>query len=130
MVTAQPPPRDPVTFVQGRRERLVGQYTFPVAARESVLGWVTASLGATIRQMERFVDTLPDSTWHNYLCSRGNSVALLSISDHVQLPGKIIVTVSTDLRRIWRLTRLVGDVRLSLAIARLLRDNGGVVIEG
>jgi hypothetical protein len=78
--------------------------------------------------MERFVDTLPDSTWHNYLCSRGKSVALLSISDHVQLPGKIVVTVSTDLRRIWRLSRLVGDFRLSFAVARVLRDNGGVAI--
>jgi hypothetical protein len=79
--------------------------------------------------MERFVDDVPDSTWHNYSCSRGNAVALLSISDHVQLPGKIVVTVSTDLRRIRRLPRLFGDFRLSIAVARVLRENGGVPIE-
>jgi hypothetical protein len=71
--------------------------------------------------MERPVDELPDSTWHNYRCRVQNAVALITVSEHRAMPGKLLVTVSTDLRRLWRLTKVAGDFRLSFAIARVLK---------
>ena len=79
-----------------------------------------------MRPLEQPIDQLPDAIWRNYACSRGGAVALISISDHEGLPGKVVVTVSTDLRRIWRIPRWYADFRLSFAIAWMLRQNGGV----
>lgn len=103
----------------------MGQFTFPHTVRDSVLHWIDAIPGCSVESMERSTYQLQDSTWNNYRCLVGDAVALVSISEHKQLPGRIVVTVSTDLRRIWRLTRLIDDFRLANAIAGTLKRHGG-----
>ena len=107
----------------------MGQFVFPETANESVLAWLGAISDLRVDRMERFVDKLPDSTWHNYRCSLGRSVVLVSISEHSQMAGAILVTVSTDVRRVWRIARLFGDVRLARRIAAVLKRYGGTPLE-
>ncbi|XZE21500.1 hypothetical protein SH449x_001403 [Pirellulaceae bacterium SH449] len=71
--------------------------------------WIAAIPNSSVEPMMRSIDRLPDSTRHNYRCRMKNAIALISTSEHQRLPGKILVAVSKDLQRIWRITRLVGD---------------------
>ena len=107
----------------------MGQFTFRRDKRMSVVGWVASTLGVSVVARDPFFDSFGDSTWNNYRCTRGRSVALVSISEHERMPGRILVTVSTDLRRMWRLPRIYGDFQLALAIARIMRENGGTPLD-
>ncbi|MBX3416860.1 MAG: hypothetical protein KF851_04590 [Pirellulaceae bacterium] len=103
------------------------QFTFPSEIRDSILEWIAAIPDSSVEQMKRATDRLPDSTWHNYRCRVRDAIALITISEQQQLPGKILVSVSPDLRRLWRLTKLFGDFRLSIAISDILKRQGGMV---
>jgi hypothetical protein len=60
-----------------------------------------------------------------YQCNTENSQATITIGEQFQLPNDSVVTVSTDIRRLWRVTRIFGDSVLVNAICRNATDLGG-----
>jgi hypothetical protein len=60
-----------------------------------------------------------------YQCNTENAQAIITIGEHCQLPNDSVVTVSTDIRRLWRVTRIFGDSVLVNAICRNATDLGG-----
>jgi len=49
---------------------------------------------------------------------------MIAIGEHRQLPNDSVVTISTDIRRLWRVTRICGDSALVRAIGRNAIDLG------
>jgi hypothetical protein len=60
-----------------------------------------------------------------YQCNTEKSQAIITIGEHCQLPSDSVVTVSTDIRRLWRVTRIFGDLVLVNAICRNATDLRG-----
>jgi len=71
----------------------------------------------------------PGARSWRYVCDMETSRALLALSEHEQLPNDIVVTVSTDLRRLPFPWTLVRDWRLSRLLSNRLLDAGGQVID-
>ncbi len=78
----------------------MGQYTFPRSEHSRILNVVNASGSININPMDDEPLLTPGARWWRYTCDSASSRALLSISEREQLPGEILVTVSTDLRRL------------------------------
>lgn len=55
----------------------------------------------------------------------GRSRALLCMAEHDELPNDLVVTVSTDLRRLPLVWRWPGDWHFSRVLQTLLRESGG-----
>ena len=75
------------------------------------------------------MDTIPiessDASWMRYQCNTANSQAVIAIGEHCQLPDDSVVTISTDICRLWRVARICGDSALVNAIRRTAIDLGG-----
>jgi hypothetical protein len=64
-----------------------------------------------------------------YQCNTENSQAMIAIGEHCQLPNDSVVTISTDIRRLWRVTRIFGDSALVRAIGRNAIDLGATPMD-
>jgi hypothetical protein len=64
-----------------------------------------------------------------YQCNTENSQAIIAIGEHYQLPNDSDVTISTDIRQLWRVTRIFGDSALLNAICRNTIDLGGMPMD-
>jgi hypothetical protein len=78
----------------------------------------------SVRPMDEEPRAVDGARWQRFVCDDGTARALASIAEHDQLPGKIVVTVSTDLRRLPLIWRLPADLRLVQRLARVLEHRG------
>jgi hypothetical protein len=107
----------------------MAQYLLPKTERTKVLDVFDQFAGISIRTM----DTAPlvdddGGSWMRYECDRGNARALIALSDHQHLTDELLVTVSTDLRRLLRITRIWGDVQLVREIGAEIHGIGGKLL--
>jgi hypothetical protein len=93
----------------------------PKSEIENFLEMVATST-CRIRAMDSTPVGSSDASWIRYQCKTDNSQAIIAIGEHRQLPNDNIVTISTDIRRLWRVTRLFGDLALVNAICRKAMD--------
>ena len=77
-----------------------------------------------VRPMDAEPLVSPGARWWRFTCDSGSSRALLAIGEHDQLPNDVVVTVSTDLRRLPLVWRLLGDWRLSRVLATTMEESG------
>lgn len=84
---------------------------------------------ATLTGSVRAMDTMPigesNTSWMRYQCNAENSQAIITIGEHPQLPNENVVTISTDFRRLWRITRVLGDSALVNAVRLNAMELGG-----
>jgi hypothetical protein len=84
-----------------------------------------AELGVTsVRPMDDESRAVDGARWQRFVCDDGTARAIACIVEHDQLPGKIVVTVSTDLRRLPLIWRLPADLRLVQRLVRVLEHQG------
>jgi hypothetical protein len=86
---------------------------------------VVATSTCSVRAMDAMPIGSSDASWMRYQCNTENSQATITIGEQCQLPNDSVVTVSTDIRRLWRVTRIFGDSVLVNAICRNATDLGG-----
>ena len=104
------------------------QFTMPKSEFANFLH-VVATLTCSLRAMDTTPIGNSDASWMRYQCNEMNSQAIIAIGDHPQLPNDNVVTISTDVRRVCRITRLFGDAALVNAICRNALDLGGKPME-
>jgi hypothetical protein len=108
-----------------RRHILISsQFTMPKSLVANFLQ-VVATSTCSVRAMDAMPIGSSDASWMRYQCNTENARAIITIGEHCQLPNDSVVTVSTDIRRIWRVTRIFGDSVLVNAICRNATDLGG-----
>lgn len=103
----------------------MGQYTFPKSERSRILDIVNPSGALDIRPMDSDPVDSPVARWWRYTCDNDSSRVVLAISEHERLPDNVVVTVSTDLRRLLLVWKLIGDWRLEHLLNGLLVNSGG-----
>ena len=117
--------RLPTSFVRTRRHILISsQFTMPKSEVANFLH-VVATSTCSVRAMDTMPIGSSDASWMRYQCNTENSQAIITIGEHCQLPNDSVVTISTDIRRLWRVTRIFGDSALVRAICRNAIDLGG-----
>lgn len=100
------------------------QYTLPQSEGPRVPEML-AELGVTsVRAMDEEPRAVDGTRWQRFVCDDGTARAIACIAEHDQLPGKIVVTISTDLRRLPLIWRLPADLRLVQRLARVFGRQG------
>jgi len=107
----------------------MGQYNFPRTERLRILATVNPSGTLDIRSMDSTPVVSPSARWWRYVCDNEKSRAVLVLSEHEQLPNDVVVTVSTDLRRLPFFWTLLRDWRLSRLLSKRLLNAGGQLID-
>ena len=105
----------------------MGQFLFPKCDHQRVVERrlvMTARFGLACSIRTRWALPIPDG--RRFRCNAGPAQALLSIGEHAQQPAQIVVTVSPDARRVWRLWSLPRDIGLVRLIDSRLLAAGGI----
>ena len=100
------------------------QFTLPKTMIEQFLREVGTS-SCTVCALDSTAIGTRDASWIRYQCDSGKSRAIVTIGEHLELPRENVVTISMDIRRLWRLMRIYGDVVLVHAICRDALKCGG-----
>ena len=66
--------------------------------------------------------------WWRFECDAGPARALACIGEHQERPAMIVLSISTDIRRLPLIWRLAGDVRLARQLRRTLEHVGAELI--
>jgi hypothetical protein len=103
----------------------MAQYVFPNSQLSRIPEILSDSGAIVIRPMDAEPVTAGGNRWHRFTCTDGRAGAAACICEPAGRPDVIVVTVSTDLRRLPLLWRIPGDVRLVRRLNRLLEREGG-----
>ncbi len=107
----------------------MAQFVFPEFNRDRVIGAINPDGDIDVHPLGMVPLVSPDARWWRYTCSESSASVALAVSEHLQLPNQILVAVSADLRRLWRVRNLFGDIRLSRLLDSRLIAAGGVPID-
>lgn len=103
---------------------IAAQFVMPKCEIEHFLDGIATST-CRIQPMDSMPLGSFDAFWMRYQCNTENSQAIIAIAEHGRLPNAGVVTISTDIRRLWRITRLFGDSELVKAVCRKAMEFGG-----
>ena len=99
--------------------------TVPRALRSSVRRMLAES--AEVTSFDNVPIVANGVSWTRFACLKDRSVAIVAVGDTCPLGDFFWVAVSPDLRRMWRVWSIAGDIRLARLIARRLVASGATV---
>ncbi len=105
------------------------QFLLPVADRPRVSSAIGSLPDVAVHAMDVSPLVGGGGSWTRYKCETRNARAILVISEHPKLSGSIVVTISMDLRRLWRLMRIWYDNQLVRRISVEITKLGGKELE-
>jgi hypothetical protein len=106
----------------------MAQYVFSHLQLSRIPEILSDSGAIAVRPMDAEPVTAGGNGWHRFTCTDGNAVAAACVGEHAIRPDVIVVSVSTDLRRLLWLWRIPGDVRLVRRLNRILAREGGQLL--
>lgn len=66
--------------------------------------------------------------WERLICKRDRAVAVVAIGEALGSPACVLVSISPDARRLWRVWNILGDMRLVRLIRRRMLDAGARIV--
>lgn len=106
----------------------MAQYLLPRSSLPQIPEILSAAGAVHVCAMDDQPICTPAHRWHRFTCRDGNAAVAASVDEPEARPNLIVVSVSTDLRRLPRLWRILGDVRLVRRLNRILEDAGGQLL--